>query len=318
MFSKLPELFERNFAIGFFLPVAAFLAASIFLLDAFGLLQTVSAINTASQIDVLVGTTALGLASWLVGVFLLATNHEILRFLEGYGRLNPLRLFQSQERRRYRKLCGKIANLDDEHRSRVSEGKEISPDLLARRGALMRECVTRFPDDERWVLPSSFGNVIRAFEVYPRVMYGLDSIPGWHRLLAVMPEEYRVLVDDAKAQVDFWVNLCFLSLVFVAEYLAVAAFTCRLALFWLPLVAVAVALTAISRAKSTAIRWGDLVKSGFDTSLPKLRKTLGFPQPATLEEERALWRAFSQAVIYVKPDIFPNREPLPTKPEPKD
>jgi hypothetical protein len=93
MFSKLPDLFERNFAVGFFLPIIAFLAASVCLLDGCGLLQTLWVMDTASQFGVLVGTTFIGLVSWLGGVFLLVTNRAMIRFLEGYGRFNPLRLF---------------------------------------------------------------------------------------------------------------------------------------------------------------------------------------------------------------------------------
>jgi hypothetical protein len=56
-------------------------------------------------------------------------------------------------------------------------------------------------------LPTRFGNAIRSFEVYSRIIYGLEAIDGWPRLLAVIPADYRQAIDDAKAQVDFWVNI---------------------------------------------------------------------------------------------------------------
>ena len=82
----------------------------------------------------------------------------------------------------------------------------------------MHQETIQFPDEEAWLLPTSFGNTIRAFEVYPRVMYGLDAIPGWLRILAVIPKDYRESVDNAKAQVDFWLNLWFLSILMIFEY----------------------------------------------------------------------------------------------------
>lgn len=310
MFSKLPDLFERNFAVGFFLPIAAFLAASVYLLNGCDLLQTLWVMDTASQFGVLVGTTFIGLASWLGGVFLMVTNRAMIRFLEGYGRFNPLRLFHSLEKYRYRRLKEQISELDDEYRSCLEEKKDVDPGLRSRRARLRRQIVTRFPDDERWVLPTPFGNIIRAFEVYPRVMYGLDSIPGWHRLIMVMPEEYRNLIDDAKVQVDFWVNLCFLSLAILIEYLGVVSHLGELELLWFPSIALGTALVSVTRAQNCAIEWGHLVKSGFDIFLPSLRESLGFSSPNTMDDERLLWRSFSQAVIYARPDCFPDRDGL--------
>lgn len=298
MFGKLPELFDRDFAIGYFLPTATFMVASLTLINRFGLLPKILDINTASQVDVLVGTTIIGLVSWLVSVFLLATNRDILRFMEGYGRLNPVRLFGAIEKRRYQKLQAAKSKLDNECLSCSSEKQQLPKNLRLERIKLYQEAAEKFPDEEDWLLPTSFGNAIRAFEVYPRVMYGLDSIPGWSRLLGVIPEEYRSLVDSAKAQLDFWVNLWLLSLAVSVEYIGLAVYTHQARVLWFPLVAFSVVLIASSRATSSAIEWGELVKSSFDVFLPELREKLGFPSPATMDKERSLWQRFSQSILY--------------------
>ena len=64
------------------------------------------------------------------------------------------------------------------------------------------------------LLPTSFGNIIRVIEIYPRVMYGFESIEGWARLLAVIPTDYRNLINAAKSDIDFWINIFFLALFF--------------------------------------------------------------------------------------------------------
>ena len=59
------------------------------------------------------------------------------------------------------------------------------PDVPPEHPKRLRYAVENFPDDIEWVLPTRLDNLIRAFEVYPRVVYGLDSIPAWPRLQAV-------------------------------------------------------------------------------------------------------------------------------------
>ncbi len=316
MFGKLPELFDRDFAIGYFLPTATFMVVSLALVNGFGLLPAVLVVNTAIQVDVLIGTTTIiGLASWLASVFLLATNRDILRLIEGYGRLNPIRLFGKIEKRRYERLREGISKLDEEYSRCISEGKEFPMELRLKRKQLMEETVERFPDEDHWLLPTSFGNTIRAFEVYPRVMYGLDSIPGGTRLQGVIPEEYRRLVDSAKTQMDFWVNLSLLSLIAAVEYIGLAVFTNQVKVLWFPFVTLIIVLGAYSRATSSAAEWGKLVKSSFDVFLPELRKKLGFPSPATLEEEQSLWLKFSQSVIYRDPQSMPDQDSVQDKDE---
>ncbi len=107
MFSELPKLLDRNFAIGYFLPAVTFLAVSGYLLTKFKLIQLL----LLSQTDILVGTTIAGLISWLGGIFLLAANWRIIRLMEGYGKLNPLGIFKGIEKRRYRKLHNAISEL---------------------------------------------------------------------------------------------------------------------------------------------------------------------------------------------------------------
>lgn len=308
MIGKLPELFNRDFAIGYFLPTVTFVVVSLALVGEFGQLPAALSVDAVSQVDVLVGTTIIGLASWLASVFLLATNRDILRIMEGYGRLNPTRLLGWMERRRYRKLRQSISELDEEYLRCISEGEEFPLQLGLKRKRFMEEIVGRFPDEEHWLLPTSFGNTIRAFEVYPHVMYGLDSIPGWGRLLGIMPTEYRGLLDGAKAQMDFWVNLSLLSWVALVEYAGLATFTGQPRIFWFPFAALVMALVSYARARSSAAEWGELVRSSFDVFLPELRKKLDFPAPATACEERALWLKFSQSIIYRDPKCMPDRE----------
>ena len=66
-------------------------------------------------------------------------------------------------------------------------------------------------------------------------------------------------------------------------------------------------MIAYSRAVSSAVEWGDFVKSAYDIYLPALGKKMGFGSPADLDAEKQQWERFSQALIYSDPDVMPPR-----------
>lgn len=178
---------------------------------------------------------------------------------------------------------------------------------LVRRIELSQKKAERFPDAEGWLLPTAFGNTLRAFEVYPRIMYGLDAIPGWERLLTVIPKEYRTLIDDAKAQTDFWLNLWFLNLVFAFEYIFLLISTQKLNLISLLPLTIFLSFITSYRARLAVVEWGHYIKAAFDVFLPELYEKLGFEQPCDRDAERANLVRFSQAIIYRSKSCVHNR-----------
>ncbi len=310
MFGELPNLFDRNFAMAYFLPTTVFVGLLGEIADSFG--KNVNLIASL-QINLIIGTTLLVIISWLGGIFLLVTNRGLYRFLEGYGKWNPMHALGWLEKRRYNKLLDEIEKLDDEYRKLQSK---FPPEKRTRRNNLMKEYSERFPDRGNLLLPTSFGNTLRAFEIYPRVMYGIESIDGWSRLLAIIPKDYRDLMDNSKTQVDFWVNVGFLGVLLALEYAGFAIFTRSLPIWWIfTLILIA---TAISPhfARESAVEWGDYVKAAFDVYAPQLRETLGLNPPKDRDEEKQQWTRFSQAIIYRLPEVIPElrKDPRLSKP----
>lgn len=298
MFSELPKLFERNFAMAFFMPVAIFIGASLLLFEQYQITQVLPALN----LDTLVVATILGLISWLGGILLLVTNRDLYRLIEGYGKYNPLKLIGRMQKRRFQKLHEKLEKLDDEYRI---AGNSFPAEKRDERNEIMKELADHFPDGERWLLPTAFGNTIRAFETYPRVMYGIEAIDGWSRILSVVPKDYRALIDDAKTQVDFWVNFGLVSFLLLLEYIAIAYSQHTLEAVWLLVLFVLGLLIAPYRARRVTVEWGDLVKSVFDLYRFDLLAKLGIEPPQFRDEERILWTKLSQAIIYRLPDALP-------------
>src|SRR3972149_10878844 len=100
MFGELPKLFDRNFAVGFFLPVAIFVTLSGVILSRYGFVPNIVSYLAT---DLLVGTTIIGLISWVGGIVLLAVNRDLYRLMEGYRTYNPLKLFSWFEKQRFQK-----------------------------------------------------------------------------------------------------------------------------------------------------------------------------------------------------------------------
>lgn len=315
MFGELPKIFDRNFIIAFFLPATVFLGASLGLLADFGLFPS---LFSFLRTDILQGATVLGVTAWLGGVLLLVLNYSIYRFLEGYGAYNPIRYLKRFEERRYQRIEQAIKKLEEEGREGARSGEESQylNELEEQEDILYIKKVENFPKRAR-LLPTAFGNALRAFEDYPDLIYGVDSIVVWVRLLGVIPEDYRGLIDTAKAQTDFWVNLWLLGYLAVAEYICVLVYARQIKMLWFPLLVVGLALAASSRAKDAAVQWGDYVKASFDLFLPDLREKLQLPTPANISEERALWTNFSQVVIYHASDQVISRVSSQAKNKPE-
>ena len=172
----------------------------------------------------------------------------------------------------------------------------------------MQQLSEEFPDKEEYLLPTPFGNVLRSFEIYPRVMYGFEAIDGWGRLLSVIPKDYLELIDAARAQVDFWVNLGVVFILLQIEYIVLAFMTGTPLQWWVVLLFIVLGTIAPLRATSAASEWGDFVKSAFDVYRFKLLESLGMNIPKSRKEEKILWTKYSQAIIYRMPEVLPTLE----------
>ncbi len=107
--------------------------------------------------------------------------------------------------------------------------------------------------------------------------YGIEGVSGWLRLQAVISKDFQGLVDDARAQADFFVNIWLFSCLFALTATArcvLRTWTGSPDWHWILIHAWGYALAAAAgivaawlaygRAIDRASAWGDLVKSAFD------------------------------------------------------
>ena len=330
MFGELKKILDRNFIVGYFVPSAALLLITIILLQAYGVPVPKSlAIDWDLKLS---EATLLGLVAWAGGLVLLAFNREIVRTMEGYWPRDWSFGLRDYQRWRFRRLCKKVATLDQAYRdfAAAKTGGAFTEEAL--RNRLKRKLANGFPSTEEQVLPTSFGNTLRAFEDYPRVMYGFESIQGWSRLQGVMSKEFAETMNGAESTVNLWVNLFVVSLVVCVVSAVLGArwigpFDWTSPSTWhlrgkgvlVPAASLVCALLAYGRARSAAERWGEWVKGAFDIYVPELWTKLGYDRPATIEQERAMWLNFSRGIIYRIPkwfdkmDVYRAKEPPPAQ-----
>jgi hypothetical protein len=148
----------------------------------------------------------------------------------------------------------------------------------------------QFPSREDLILPTAFGNVLRAFEDYSLHLYGFEAIKGWSRLHGAMPKDFRELIGSNQASCDMWVSLWVVSVVLAAESLFMLPWPFQIIVAG---ACVSLAWFCVSRAREAAIDWGEWVKAAFDLYLPKLCKQLGYGLPKTADEVKRFWNGFS-------------------------
>lgn len=324
MFGQLNKILDRDFFVGHFVPALALMAASMGLLHAFGAAPLWLRID---QADPLKDTTFLALVTWGIGLVLLALDRSIIRVLEGYCPFTPdgewppglKRHLTALQRRRFLRLRRRLGAIERASRQ-GSSNAERYPGEYTR---LSVRASTLFPSEQRLVMPTAFGNAVRAFEDYPRAMYGFEAITGWSRLHGVVPAAHREEMGNLRASMTLWVNLWLLSGVTAVEYLILAGRAGALPLVqswpgrlaWVLPACVAAALVAYRMACDAAVQWGEWVKAAFDLFLPDLCRQLGYDRPTTPAQERELWEHLSAAISFRDPAELAKLAPFRTRPE---
>jgi len=291
MLSSVSKLVDKAFVTGFFLPALLAVYTALNVLHCPSWLAPLC--STKPDNSFAADITYAALIVWTVALMLLFLNYGLYRLFEGYvppvSWLTPLKTWH-QGRWQRRK-----------------EKQDEGDDALAQ-GEKRKQLLNDYPTDVNDFLPTSFGNALRAFERYPAEVYGIDTVSGWLRLGAVIPSAYQQLINDARSQVDFFVNTCFLAIVLCAASLAKLAEEhvrhvqweqCDAPVLWKTAIAsIVVATVAYYWSIGRVVAWGDLVKSAFDLYLPALAKQVGYALPPSEAKQREFWKEFSWLMLY--------------------
>jgi hypothetical protein len=132
-------------------------------------------------------------------------------------------------------------------------------------------------------------------------MYGLDGIPGWNRLICILPKDYVEVVEAAKTAADLWLNLSLLSLLLADVGALVCAYHGYVGELWLPTGGLLLSILFYSFALGATSEWGETVKAAFDVFLPALSEKLGYETAPQVCDDVPRWTEISQAMIFRDP-----------------
>jgi hypothetical protein len=305
------QLAIRAIILGTFFPVVLFSALNILF---------VGPLISWSRVEVYLQRLATGDDKWGVVTLTLTVtaitgilynlNTTIIRFFEGYPWEKSWIGEQCKKPHKARfRQAGAVQKTLRSMRQKMLSATPPDPraeSLGNIRTPLALMLNSQLPDREDLVLPTRLGNVIRCFERYPSVAYGMDAIALWPRLVSSIGTGLAGSLDDAKTTFDFMLHCSFLSGMTAAAVITIGlsdpnpvTWPSTLRWLWRTGLFLVLARVFYEAAIGRADAWGTQVKSAFDLYRFDLLKQLGYhTTPESPAEERALWRRISLQLLY--------------------
>jgi hypothetical protein len=284
-------LFSRYFAVGFFLPayfslLVLWIAASRgFLPDSF------EGYKGATQLAVL-GGIALVAALALSGL-----NYSILRLFEGY----PLEA--ARDAPVIRALYGRFLAGQRRHFDRLTGVRDGEHHEPRKRSSAAWRLDRLFPHDSNRLLPTAFGNAMRAFEGHTGKRYGLDGIVAFPRIHLLLTSTEREPLVDAKIDVNVFMNAVVGAVLVGIALIVDAAINSPLKVIWvwLYLLPFVVAYVLYKPMIGAGVRWGTEVRASMDVHRLDLYAKLGVRRPTSFTDERNVAQAVNYLLVYGVP-----------------
>jgi len=285
--SDVAGVFSRYFVVGFFVPAFIVLVAlSQVLTKAF--LPSSYERYADSPASILI----LGGAALVVALILDALNDPLMRVLQG----SVLRDAPLPVRRAISPVDKILSNRQLVLYDRfVARRDSSSSEVEKTKAAWILD--RRFPRSRARVLPSHFGNVLRATSDHPTSRWGLDMSAAWPRIEMLLNEREQDLHATAKGQLNFFLNGALLVLVGGGVFALDHAL--HRSVLWIGALVAAIALSyALYRlAVGAAIRWGTEVRASVDLHRLELYEKVGLRAPREFAEERTTIAPLANACL---------------------
>jgi len=271
--SDVAGVFSRYFIVGFFAPCFFVLIALSQTLTKSALPPVYVEAGNGARVAIIGGASILG------GLVLLGLNYPILRLFEGY----PLRGHW------YTRIIDVPLTAWQKRRLRKAREKTVAQDAdqIAKNNATWR-LGRKFGADDDKVLPTGFGNAIRAFERHSKIRWGLNAIAAWPLIETQLSEQEVQTQSDVKGDVAFFVNGALLATVGGFGLIADAAANRSLhspeqVAYAVPFVISALLYWA---SVGAAIQWGEAVRASIDLHRRDIYQKVGLRTPVNFTDER--------------------------------
>lgn len=223
VFTNYLEKMGNNFLVSAMIPSLALVVISILVFDP--IVHVTELFQQQDSIYQLVGFgLLLFILTVIIGFTLTALNTYILKLFEGYVFFHRFpfmyKRMVSNQRRKAEKLLHRQAFLKrriqvlNESFEETERTIKISRKLRQQYYSITSEYDHSYPPNVGEVLPTRFGNILKASELYPGMRYGLDGVEFWPRLIHVIPMEYQQKIDNSRNELSFLVNMSILSIAF--------------------------------------------------------------------------------------------------------
>jgi hypothetical protein len=261
----------------------------------------------------------LSIPTIIIGFTLTALNTFILKFFEGYIFVHHFPFVKKAQIMKAKKLEAKRDAL--EKRISVLEGRKKKTErtialltvLKSKYYSTAAEYDQSFPPSLEQILPTQFGNILKASESYSSTRYGIDSVSFWPRLIHVIPPSYQQAIDETRNELSFLVNVSVLSLLFTLLCLLGVVYN-SLAPIILPdlqdieliytyrYVAAGLASLLCSllfhRASLVMVdSFGVMIRSAYDLFRLHLLEHLRLELPHDSEEEFYIWKNLGEFIV---------------------
>jgi hypothetical protein len=155
----------------------------------------------------------------IVGFTLTALNTYVLKLYEGYVFLPNFSWLKKTQQKKARRLLFKREQLQKKinfirQQTQNIRTRERLERLEQKHYAVSAKYDGLYPPSPDDVLPTDFGNRLCASESYPGARYNMDGVVFWARLMHVIPPSYRSMIESARNELSFLVNLSLLSVLF--------------------------------------------------------------------------------------------------------
>ena len=325
--SAVTNYFEKlgsNFLVSAMAPSLAMVVACIFVFDPFLNAAHFILHPQGTQQLVSVGVIIL-IFTIVIGFTLTALNTFILKMFEGYVTLPQIQFIYNKAKRMHMRKAHRLIQHRDKLKKHIRDMEDKGnaagvedelEDLKVRYYQSAAFYNQSYPEDLADVLPTRFGNTLKAAENYPGERYGFDGVQMWPRLVHVIPQDYKESIDSVRNELSFLANMSILSVFF--------AFLCLAAFFYTmftiegagsspsvyfdflekgaPYLLLTGAALLVARFFYNASifsvgSFGLMIRSSFDLFRLDLLKQLGLKRPLDSIDEFEKWEMLNELIV---------------------
>lgn len=149
--------------------------------------------------------------SLVLGFILYGLTIFNYKVLEGYYILGRVGFMRRRRQRAALKLRHQIT-LTKALLNRLNTNGKHTKQLKDKLYSLQAEYDQQYPPSIRSVMPTRFGNRLKAAESYPASRYGIDSVTVWPRLIHVIPQSYHNRIHESNNGMSFVANCLALTI----------------------------------------------------------------------------------------------------------